>query len=141
MSAPTTTRRRIYNATGTAYEAGRYGDPHMDEYRGLRNDTLASLIAQRFGDRPLRVLEVGCGTGPSLEHLSRSGGRHRLFGVDASDTMLRQAADRAYPDDRHPALALADGARVALPARRLRRRLRHTLHPPVFPRCEAQPLD
>jgi SAM-dependent methyltransferase len=108
----TTFRRRFYNNTGGAYEAGRYGDRHMDGYRSFRNDTLLGILRSAYGDSAARILEVGCGTGPSLQHLGGAATRYSLFGMDASDTMLRQAAQKASALPNAPKLSLGDAGRL-----------------------------
>ena len=112
MTSPTTSRRRLYNATGDHYEHRRYGDPHMDSYRAFRNDTLLAILRGAFGERPLRILEVGCGTGPSLTYLAQSATSYQLFGLDASDTMLAQAAKNSSGYDNRPKLVLGDAGRL-----------------------------
>ena len=112
MTSSTTSRRRFYNATGDGYESGRYGDRHMDSYREFRNDTLLAILTHAFGDKRLRVLEVGCGTGLSLEFLAKSAPPHALFGLDASDTMLRQAAEKASALSNRPKLVVSDAAHL-----------------------------
>lgn len=116
MAIPTTTaRRRFYNATGDRYESGRYGDRHMDTYRTFRNETLLSILKDAFGDQQVRILEVGCGTGLSLEYLARAS-RFSLFGVDASETMLRQAVTKTSNVENPPRLILGDAAHLPYPA-------------------------
>jgi len=113
MTSPTTSsRQRIYNSTGQGYESGRYGERHMTDYRTVRNDTLRRICRENFGERPLRILEVGCGTGLSLQFLAQDTVRHTLFGMDASLTMLLQAAQKASAVENSPKLALADAARL-----------------------------
>jgi SAM-dependent methyltransferase len=112
MTTSTTSRRRFYNATGRRYEAGRYGDPHMDRYRAFRNETLLAILRDAFGDAKLRILEVGCGTGLTLEFLATHTAGHSLFGLDASDTMLRQAAEKGASLSNRPKLVISDAARL-----------------------------
>jgi SAM-dependent methyltransferase len=108
----TTFRRRFYNNTGDAYESGRYGDRHMEGYRFFRNDTLLSILKDAYSEGEARILEVGCGTGPSLQHLGDASTRYSLFGMDASETMLRQAAQKAESLVNKPRLALGDAGRL-----------------------------
>jgi len=87
----------------------------MDRYREFRNDVLAGIIRETFPSESLRILEVGCGTGLSLDHLSRDPLRHRLFGMDASETMLLQAAEKAAGRENPPKLLLADASQLPYP--------------------------
>lgn len=105
-------RRRFYDTKGHQYEQGRYGDPHMDRYRDFRNDSLVEILRAKFGDRPLRILEVGCGTGLSLAYLAKSASKHQLFGIDASETMLAQAATKTFSGENRPRLVLGDAGRL-----------------------------
>jgi ubiquinone/menaquinone biosynthesis C-methylase UbiE len=45
-------------------------------------------------DRPLKILDVGCGTGRTLHQLWRSDPSHRLHGVDLSPAYVRAARKR-----------------------------------------------
>src|SRR6266480_1928226 len=49
--------------------------------------------------RPIRILDAACGTGLLLAQLARLMPRAELYGVDASQAMLTQAADlmRGFP--------------------------------------------
>ena len=72
----------------------------------------AALTADLLALRPLpagaRVLDVGCGTGASLEGLSAAAGRVPV-GVDVSLGMLRAARRRLGPD---ALLVQGDGCRL-----------------------------
>jgi ubiquinone/menaquinone biosynthesis C-methylase UbiE len=112
MTTLTTTRRRYYNNTGDSYESSRYADAHMDGYRDFRNQTLLSILQDNFGSTNLRILEVGCGTGLTLQFLSRTSRDYSLFGIDLSDTMLQQAADKADALENAPKLSIGDADRL-----------------------------
>lgn len=112
MAAPTTARRRYYDATGDDYETSRYADRHMDGYRAFRNSTLLSILNNDFGTQKLRILEVGCGTGLTLEFLGQASPEYALFGMDVSDTMIRQAAQKAQALRNQPKFALGDADRL-----------------------------
>ena len=107
-------RQQMYDVTGQGYEDNRYGMAHMRAYRDTRNEALLALITSAFGsDVPLRILEVGCGTGLTLDHISRLPVGHSLFGVDFSRTMLHQAREKATRLDTPPTLLLGDASRLS----------------------------
>jgi ubiquinone/menaquinone biosynthesis C-methylase UbiE len=112
VGAATTTRRRYYNDTGKKYETSRYADRHMDAYREFRNATLLSILQRDFGDRPIRILEVGCGTGLTLDFLRRSSDKYTVFGLDVSETMILQAAAKAEGESNGPRLSLGDADKL-----------------------------
>jgi len=91
----TMNRQQSYDITGKEYADERYGAPHMRNYAQTRSDALLHLIEEHFApSTPLRVLEVGCGPGLSLEYLANKLESIELFGVDFSTTMLNVAGDR-----------------------------------------------
>ena len=93
MKVETKNRKHMYDEhTGSGYEVARYGDPHKEQYRQLRNEALGDLISENFrNNNPLRILEIGCGTGMTLTYLASLPPRHELHGLDFSQTMLSQA--------------------------------------------------
>jgi len=115
MTERTTSRRRYYNNTGEGYEASRYSDRHMGDYRDLRNATLASALSDSSARCDARMLEVGCGTGLTLEYLSHLSPDYRLFGIDLSETMLLQAGEKASRLQNKPRLAVGDAGRLPYP--------------------------
>lgn len=85
-------RQSMYASTGDGYEAARYGDPYKELYREMRNETLLNTIDEHFGiETPLKILEIGCGTGVTLEYLAKLPSAHELYGLDFSSTMLSHA--------------------------------------------------
>jgi len=89
-----------------------------------RYDRMARLQAE-VGDRlqarldwiriePQRVLDLGCGTGRSLEALMKRWRRAEVIGVDFAPGMLARAARRGRPW-RRPRLICADMAALPLP--------------------------
>ncbi len=55
-------------------------------------------VVERSGTAPAGVVDLGCGTGAMFPHLLRR--VNRVIGVDASEEMLAQAAQRANGDPR-----------------------------------------
>jgi SAM-dependent methyltransferase len=110
---PTSRRRRFYDATGLRYESSRYGDRHMARYYAYRDSVLSQILKDAFApfaDQRLRILEIGCGTGLSLEYLTRTMPQCSLFGMDISETMLRQAVVKTAAVAHPPRLILSDAA-------------------------------
>lgn len=80
--------------------------------------TLISRIKSRFGDRPIRVLDVGCGTGKFGEKILKALPNAQVVGMDLVAEMLHGGNDRwashrgtLYPvqgDGEH--LPFADGS-------------------------------
>jgi SAM-dependent methyltransferase len=112
MADQTTGRRRYYNRTGSGYEVSRYAETHMEDYRAFRNETLAEILRDAGVGPKARILEVGCGTGLTLEYLSRLPGDYRVFGMDLSDTMLKQADEKAKRLPNPPRLLVGDAGRL-----------------------------
>ncbi len=84
----------------------------MDAYRAFRNRTLLAILKSKLSKEGLRILEVGCGTGLTLEFLAQSSRDYSLYGLDVSDTMLRQAAAKGAFADNRPRLALGDADKL-----------------------------
>ena len=112
MRERTTSRRGYYDRTGGGYEVGRYADRHMEDYRSFRNRTLAEILADYGAPLQARILEVGCGTGLTLEYLSKLVGGYRLFGMDLSATMLQQVQEKAARLANPPRVLLGDAGRL-----------------------------
>jgi len=112
MREQTTSRRRYYDRTGGGYEVSRYADRHMEDYRAFRNQTLAQILTDHGVPTNARVLEVGCGTGLTLEFLSSLPAGLRVFGMDLSETMLKQAESKAKRLPNPPRVLLGDAGRL-----------------------------
>lgn len=83
--------RALFDRDAAAYFAEKYGDGS-----GPRQYAFAvrlARVAEFLGERPGRVLDVGCGPGVLIEAVAGRGGH--LTGVDLSPAMLAQARDRA----------------------------------------------
>ncbi len=102
-------RQDIYNATGGGYEEERYGTSHMQSYLENRCQALINIIEHFHGDKKdLQILEVGCGTGLTLQFLAQKNSSTKLFGMDFSETMLRQAHDKALQTKNRIAVTLGN---------------------------------
>ncbi len=107
-------RRKLYDKHGGEYEQERYGGDHMRSYLSERCKHLIGILQQTFGETaPLKILEIGCGTGLTLDALSRLPVKHDLFGIDFSTTMLRQANEKAKLSPNPP--TVSQGNALALP--------------------------
>jgi ubiquinone/menaquinone biosynthesis C-methylase UbiE len=81
-------RRRDYNAA--SYVESTYKEEHKQAYLRVRNEALGELIAELKRSRGrLRTLEIACGPGFSLVHLTRKSPDDLLVGMDRSADMLQ----------------------------------------------------
>ena len=103
--------RPDYDAT--SYELVTYADAHKQGYLRVRNDALDQLMSesQHPGDR-LRVLEVACGPGLSLSHLTRARPDAFLVAIDQSWNMLRQSRRQITDAASTPRLTRATALRL-----------------------------
>lgn len=81
----------------------------------MRRQAIPPVVAQAQaqGDRPLRVLDVACGTGRFLGQLARALPQARLTGVDLSAWYLQEARDQLH-DVRHLSLIEHDAENLPL---------------------------
>jgi SAM-dependent methyltransferase len=77
--------RAIALAYGAAYDAVVDG---FGPYESLLDD-VADVLARAGDDRPLRVLDVACGTGTVARHLARAG--HLVTGIDVVAHLVARA--------------------------------------------------
>ena len=61
---------------------------------GPSHRAMIRRISERFGDRPIRVLDVGCGTGQFGERILRTLPKAKVCGVDLVSAMLEGGAAR-----------------------------------------------
>lgn len=61
---------------------------------GPSHRAILRRIERQFGDRPLRLLDVGCGTGVFAAHIRRRFPQARVWGVDLTARMLLEGAAR-----------------------------------------------
>ena len=84
--------------------AARWWDPRgpmrpLHAMNPARIGWIEARLAQRFGDRRVRLLDVGCGGGIAAEALARRG--HDVLGLDAAAAAIaaaeRHAAGQGLP--------------------------------------------
>ena len=84
----------------------------MEDYREFRNATLGAIFSDAGVPQDARILEVGCGTGLTLQYLSQMSSGYRLLGMDLSEVMLKQAEEKAARLSNRPRLVLGDAGRL-----------------------------
>lgn len=85
-------RHRGYETAEISYTDRRYGDPMMQLYSKSRASSVYQVIINKLqGSAPIRVLDVGCGTGLLMKQLAEKDERLCLYGVDHSLRQLREA--------------------------------------------------
>jgi ubiquinone/menaquinone biosynthesis C-methylase UbiE/uncharacterized protein YbaR (Trm112 family) len=122
MSVPDTSERTPerqsgYNVTGHSYESGAYSSRIARAYHRRRCETLQAAIEKRFSkDQPLRILEVGCGTGMTLDFLAKLPVEHELWGLDFSSTMLGYALEKTEKSANPAKILVGDATEIPFPA-------------------------
>lgn len=104
-----------YERTGSSYEDDRYSSPFRRLYFEIRSNALLRLLECEASksQSQVRVLEVGCGTGLTIEFLHRNASELLLNGVDISPTMLSQAEKKFVDSETGP--KLQEGSAFNLP--------------------------
>jgi len=92
-------RAEKYARMGSRYESERYNTNFRKMYLSARNRALQKLVAASSTGSRKRILEVGCGTGLSLQFLGECNPHCVFEGVDISETMLEQARAKIAEDD------------------------------------------
>lgn len=80
--------------------AGRWWDPRgpmrpLHEMNPARIGWIGERLRRLFGDRGVRLLDVGCGAGLASEALARRG--HDVLGIDAAGAAIEAARTHAAP--------------------------------------------
>src|SRR5664279_1436698 len=88
--------RQVAQTHGTSPRSSMEDD-HVREKELEWICSYLDLLRQRY-ERPLSVLDLGCGNGYSLATLSRTASTHRFWGVDFSEELLRIAESRSLPN-------------------------------------------
>jgi ubiquinone/menaquinone biosynthesis C-methylase UbiE len=88
-----------YDKSQAAVEFGRWSE-HYDQsilqwllFRPAHHAIIARIEA-RFGDRPLTILDVGCGTGVFAARICEALPRAKVYGVDLVAAMLAKGSAR-----------------------------------------------
>jgi predicted TPR repeat methyltransferase len=81
--------------------SGQYEERVAREGYAEHTQVARALSRVAYGGRPLRVLDLGCGTGMLGGALRNAGVNVTLVGVDLSKAMLEQARERAIYESLH----------------------------------------
>ena len=101
--------RRHWNGRAATFDDERHHGIHTDEQR----DRWASVLRDRTGPEPLRVLDIGCGTG--VISLVLAGLGHDVAGVDFAPEMLERARAKADREGQSVAFWQGDAESLAVP--------------------------
>jgi ubiquinone/menaquinone biosynthesis C-methylase UbiE len=91
------------------YDSNRFGRPGGRFLNTVQVETVLDLL----GDKPLSVLEAGCGTGRFTYNMARAG--HRVTGLDYSPAMLETCAKRGAEEGGAENVELVEGSIFELP--------------------------
>jgi SAM-dependent methyltransferase len=83
---------------------------------GPSHRAIIGRIRAQFGNLPLTVLDVGCGTGVFAARIRAASPRATVWGVDLVAAMLAQGRDRWRSDQEHLAAVQGDSERLPFPA-------------------------
>jgi SAM-dependent methyltransferase len=83
---------------------------------GPSHRAIIARIRARFGDRPLSVLDVGCGTGVFAARIRAAVPQSRVWGLDLVSAMLAQGRARWLSDPEHLAAVQGDSEQLPFPA-------------------------
>jgi len=80
------------------YERATYSSRHMQLYLRMRSAAVGGLIERHAHamNRRLRILEVGCGPGLTLQHVAQSHERRLVVGLDDEPVMLHRARETTH---------------------------------------------
>jgi SAM-dependent methyltransferase len=110
-----------YNKVQAAREFDRwsYGYDRSILQRLLFGPSHGAIIAgvkARSGERPLAILDVGCGTGVFAARIRAAAPQSTVWGVDLVSAMLAQGGARWRSDPEHLAAVQGDSERLPFPA-------------------------
>ena len=110
-----------YNKVQAVREFGRWsqGYDRCILQRLLFGPSHRAIIARvraRSGERPLAILDVGCGTGVFASRIRAASPQSTVWGVDLVSAMLTQGRARWRSDPEHVAAVQGDSERLPFPA-------------------------
>ncbi|MEX2631225.1 MAG: class I SAM-dependent methyltransferase [Tistlia sp.] len=88
------------------YYDRRYQDGYMDRWESVKVDKVLEFVGEAVGNRPLRLLDYGCGTGEFAGAISRRFPQLEVWGCDLSPEALARARRK------HPGLRFATTAEL-----------------------------
>jgi ubiquinone/menaquinone biosynthesis C-methylase UbiE len=83
---------------------------------GPSHRAIIARVGARSGDRPLAILDVGCGTGVFASRIRAAWPRSTVWGVDLVSAMLAKGRARWRSDPEHVAAVQGDSERLPFPA-------------------------
>ena len=101
-------RLHSYELEEENYTARRYTDPAMQFYADLRTARICDVLNSAFAEaQPIRILDVGCGTGVQLDQIAGARPNVELYGIDFSSNMLGRARESLAAPARSTSLCRA----------------------------------
>jgi ubiquinone/menaquinone biosynthesis C-methylase UbiE len=83
---------------------------------GPSHRAIIARVGARSGDRPLAILDVGCGTGVFASRIRAASPRSTVWGGDLVSAMLAQDRARWRSDPERVAAVQGDSERLPFPA-------------------------
>ena len=85
--------------------AGMYDQLYADKNYERECEFVLAHLENRF-HQPLRLLDLGCGTGGHAQYLANQG--HKVTGIDISQSMLDLAVEKISPSENQPEYFCSD---------------------------------
>ncbi len=110
-----------YNKAQAVLEFGRWSQGYdrcilQRLLFGPSHRTIIARVRARFGERPLAILDVGCGTGVFASRIRAASPRSTVWGIDLVSEMLAQGRARWRSAPEHVAAVQGDSERLPFPA-------------------------
>ena len=83
---------------------------------GPSHRAIIARVMARSGQRPLAIVDVGCGTGVFASRIRAASPRSTIWGVDLVFAMLAQGRARWQSDPEHVVAVQGDSERLPFPA-------------------------